>query len=341
MNATNLLPTLAVTAKGEIITSNLAEFSKAVMDRLKDFNDTLRTDEDFDRAASDVATLKGAEEALEAARAAILESAGDINATLTRIADLRGEIAAKRLAISRQIEAKKAEVRATMIDGALGMLYCDPPRRARFRADLEAAMKGKRSIELMRTALRDAMEAINQRIMENRRTLDDFERHRGRTMTADRPELELMLPDALGAELTRRKERADHEAEKRELEAAAKAARMAAEAAQAAAAATTQPAPEPVPPANLPPLARAQAMAANPRAPRMIDPEPPEAEPEPTAVEEWDAFRDVFFAALAPVKLARQRLRHQANIARGNALAAIISEAWLKANETGKESNND
>jgi len=329
MNDTPLLPTLAITAKGEIITSNLAEFSNAVRARLKDFNTALRTDEDFERAAGDVATLKGAEEALEAARFAILESAGDINATLASMDDLRGEIAAKRLAIARQIDAQKAKARAGMLADALAGIACAAHLRQRYTGRIEAAIKGKRSLGNISSALRAEVEEINGKIAACQSAIDAFEENNGRAMTADRDTLELMDPETLAGELTRRKERADHEAEKRKLEADARAA----EAAQAAAAATAHAAPETAPPANLPPLARAQAMAANPRAPIMIDPEPPEAEPEPTPEEEWRAFREVFFSALAPVKAARQRLRHQANIARGADLAEMVSAAWGKVND--------
>jgi len=320
---------------------------------LKDFNATLRSDEDFERASADVATLKGAEEALESARVAILESAGDINATLTSMADLRGEIASKRLAISRQIDAEKTKVRAGMLAGALAGIQCATHLRPRYTGKLEAAMKGKRSIENISSALRAEVETINSGIIECQAALDTFESRNGRAMTADRDTLELMDPGTLAGELARRKDRSDHEVEKRRLEAEANAARKAAAAMQAqrewheetnkkaeqaaqAAAVAQQPAPAAqTPPATQKtPLQQAQALAANPHAPRMIDPEPEPGKPAMDESAEWGAFRSVFFASLAPVKVARGQLTHPANIQRGDALAVLVSDAWRQVTWT-------
>ena len=69
---TNTMPLLVIEAEGKIITSNLDEFDAAARQWLADINRNLRTDEDFDLAASDVKKAKQVEDLLQAARDAVL-----------------------------------------------------------------------------------------------------------------------------------------------------------------------------------------------------------------------------------------------------------------------------
>ena len=322
---TETLPVIVIEAKGEIITSNLPAFAEAVRARLAEISDLLRTDEDFDQAAGIVKAIKAGEESLAAAKEKALQDAEQLYATFSLIDELKGKMAEKRLALSKQIDRRKEQIRGEIITGALTQIDCAPHKRSLYRGDLEASLKGLKTIDSMREKIRIQLSVINDRISRAKRMIDQFTAEHGTAMVMDRDNLEVSDPVGLEVELRRRVESAQAEAERKRIrEENDRLRREAAEKAAAEAEAKRQE--QAAQAVATPEVARTTAAA--PKAPVMIEPQAPANPPSMSEGEEWEDFRGKFLGALAPVKAARMELVHPVNIARAERLANLVSQAW-------------
>jgi hypothetical protein len=147
--------TLTIEAKGEIVRSNFPAFADMVRARLGEINRDLTTDEDFDQADADSKAIAGAEAALKTAKEKALADAEQLHALFAGIDGLSAELSKARLDLSRQITRRKEEAKAEIVSEFLSEYDIDPKdAHKHFRAGLEAAMKGKRTLESMRTACR-------------------------------------------------------------------------------------------------------------------------------------------------------------------------------------------
>ena len=223
MNTTPL--PLVIVAKGEIVESNFDAFAVAVRARLTEFNTNLRTDEDFEQAATDAKVIAAAESEFKAAKESALAQAEALNTLFSQIDDLTGELAKARLSMTKQIKDRREEIQAEIVKSALAKLRCDASMRSGYASTLAAALKGKRTLETMRDAVRGAMDAINDQILRSRELLDEFIAANGRELVMDYRTLETTDPAQVSAELRRRIEARDAEREKAKLREAAETAR--------------------------------------------------------------------------------------------------------------------
>lgn len=338
--------TLAIEARGEIISSNFPAFAEMVRSRLTEINRDLKTDEDFDQADADSKAIASAEASLKAAKEKALSDAEQLNELFSQIDALTGDLSAARLDLTKQIAKRKEEVKTELVEEYLATFDIDPrDARRQFLTGLQTAIKGKRTLDSMRTALRVYALTSQAVIVKCRETLDRFEMAHGKDLVMDRRELELKKPEEVEAELRRRfeaKRAADEAAILRKRAADAQAA---ADKAKRELAEASKP---PLPPSNPPPAA-AQAPAPLPTPPKIGSipvgrqapaPEPvaesnvvPFADAEtrlPAA--EWDAFKTAVFTSFGPLKAAKESLRDPGNIARAATFAAGVNAAWNAAN---------
>lgn len=313
MNHTFELIPLTIETRGEVIASNVDEFRELVRGALANINRELKTDEEFGQAELDVKALKGAEDAVKAAKEKALADAEQLNALFRALDETGEEIRAPRLELEKLIAKRKEEVKNELVTEALAKLECAPRLRASaYGRSLQEAIKGKRTLDSMRKALEVTVTTHNALIGQARVAIDTFTWEHGKELVLDSEDLEVKGLDAVNAELRRRLEAVKAEEERKRL--AAEAEKAKAEAAQIKRDAAE---------ASKPPLPPVASPAAAPRpAPSAV--EPPAAD----AGTEWEAFKAKVIAAFTPVKEARAALQHPANQAKAQAFAEAVGQAW-------------
>lgn len=325
-HAFEIIP-LTVEARGEIITNNLPEFRELVRAALGNINRDLRSDEDFGQAEKDVKALKNAEDAVrEAALKAFDDQLKELVDGLNETAE---EIRVPRLELEKLIAKRKEEVKSELVEEFLGTFDIDPKdARKHFLGGLQNAIKGKRTLESMRTALRVYATTQQAIITKNRGAIDTFEKGHGVEMTMDRRELELKSAEFVEGELRRRFEAKKAAEERKRLEAEAANAKAEAQAAIREAEAAKQPAkPAPLPaPPKIGSIPVGVQKPEDPPAGNVVEfPQSEDAE--------WAAFKTAVFTSFGPLKAARELLKHHGNIARAAKFAHGVNAAWQAANE--------
>jgi len=316
MNHTFELIPLTIETRGEVIASNVDEFRDLVRGALANINRELKTDEEFGQAELDVKALKGAEDAVKAAKEKALADAEQLNALFRALDETGEEIRAPRLELEKLIAKRKEEVKNELITDALGRLDCALRLRAgTFGRSLQEAIKGKRTLDSMRKALEVTVTTHNAMIGQARVAIDTFAWEHGKELVLDAEDLEVKGPDAVNAELRRRLDALKAEEERKRL--AAEAEKAKAEVAQIKrdAAEASKP---PLPPAPAPVEPRTQQPANS------VSPKPLEIE----VGAEWEAFKAKVIAAFAPVKEARAALQCPENQAKAQAFAEAVGQAW-------------
>ena len=311
MNHTFELIPLTVQTRGEVISSNVEEFRDLVRGALSRINLDLRSDEEFGQAELDVRALRGAEDAVKAAKEKALADAQQLQALFLTLDETAEEIRSPRLELEKLIAKRKEEVKNEIFTEALGRLDCAPRLRAgTFGNGLKEALKGKRTLDTMRKALDVLVITHNAMIAKSRSALESFVAEHGPELVMDREELEVRTPDAVDAELRRRLDlKIAQDTGKR----------LAAEAEQAK-----------VEVAN---MKREAAEAAKPPLPPIGVSATPRSASKPVTLElgvsaEWEAFKAKVIAAFAPVKEARAELQSPENIAKAAAFAEAVGWAW-------------
>jgi len=329
-NAFSIIP-LTVEARGEIITNNLPEFRELVREALSNINRDLQTDEQFGQAEIDCKALKAAEETV---RAAALQAFDDkLKELVDGLNDTAEEIRAPRLELEKLIAKRKDEVKDELIQEAAETFHAmgiDPGLvRKHYLPGLQTQIKGKRTLDSMRTALRIYASSQQVLIAKCREILDTFERGHGTDMTMDRRTLELEKPEGLEAELRRRFEAKRAAEEKRLLEAEAAKARAETAKAQAELAKATAPAPvDKMNPHNLPAPPKIGSIPVG----NTANVVPFQAEVAQQVIiseaDEWRQMTATVIAAFALIKEHRERLTHDSNKQRVAAFGAMVNDSW-------------
>ena len=313
MNHTFQLIPLSIETRGEVIASNVEEFRELVRGALANINRDLTTDEHFGQAELDVKALKGAEDAVKAAKEKALADAEQLNALFRALDDTAEDIRAPRLELEKLIAKRKDEVKNELITEALGRLDCALRLRAgTFGRSLTEAIKGKRTLDSMRKALDVMVTTHNAMIGKCRIAIDTFTWEHGKELVMDAEDLEVRGLDNVQAELRRRLELTRAEEERKRLAAETEKAKAEVEQMKRDAAEASKP--------PLPPIGTAIPRTA-----------PTPAKQAPTEMEvaaEWSAFKTKVVAALGPVKEARAGLQCPENVAKAQAFADAVSQAW-------------
>ena len=313
--AFSIIP-LTIEARGEIIANNLPEFRELVREALGNINRDLTTDEEFGQAEIDVKALKEAEEAVRAA--AIKAFDDQLKALVDGLNETAEEIRAPRLELEKLIAKRKDEVKAEIVEEALATFDIDPKdARKAYLTGLQAAIKGKRTLDSMRQACRIYATSQQAKIGQARQLITRFEDTHGGEMTMDRRDLELWEPDRLEIELRRRFEARKAMREKQRLEEEAAAARAAESKAKDESARLMR---GMLPPSDLPTPPKIGAIPTG---------------PSPAA--EWEAWLSACKTTFGALKAAREALKHEANIERANAFRNAINHAWCDMTRTGED----
>jgi hypothetical protein len=327
MNNTFSIIPLSIEARGEVISSNIDEFRDLVREALGMINLDLQTDEQFGQAELDAKALKEAEGAVKSAKDKALADAESLHALFVAMDEASEEIRKARLDLETQIKKRKEEIKTEIVEEYLAAFDIDPrDARKHFLTSLQNAIKGKRTVESMRTACRVYQTTQQAMIIQSRASVERFVGKFGPELVMDRRELELKNVEAVEAELVRRIEAKKAADEAAKLKAEADAAKADAAKAQAALAEANKPPAAPVtaPPSNVeqgPWKQEGTSVAV--------------AEPV-TSTElhnqdinaEWKEFKSACLAAFVPLKAAKAKLKHSKNSAKAQVFANAINAAW-------------
>lgn len=215
--ATKKPTTLAISLKGEIVSSNFAEFKAELKKHIASLVYTLKTDADFTTAEANVKQLKETEEALEEAKKKALEQAQEVQELFAQIDDINGDSRTARLKLESQIRARKAARRKEIVIDAVAQVTAIKKGAVILR--IEAAIKGKRNFDTMAEAAEAEATLMQDGITAARAIIEAHKADHGSTLLPDPETLEWMDAEALSLELNRRLERQQSEKEKADLKA--------------------------------------------------------------------------------------------------------------------------
>lgn len=321
---------LAIAIEGKIIKSNFADFKSTAIEQIEAINYDLKTDDEFGQAKLDVKQLHGFEKKLAASEDDILKQMDDINTLITGCRELKELSRDKRLLLNKTIKDQTAKVRKEIEDDAVASI--EVGSRESYRTKIAGAMKGKRTLESLQKAATGEAYAINLHNSKASRIIDDYKKAHGDSIAPDTANLLCMDIDALTEQLERRAELAKAEIERKALE------QKLAEAEQAKEEQTPidppkvdsipvgNPAPAPEPTVEtligecLHDLyGTAPAPASEPTV------ETPQDE---SQLEEINRFINTAISCFAPLKQARENLKHPANIQTAGEFAKSLGSAW-------------
>lgn len=164
--APDALPALRIELTGLVTASNLNEFRDHAIDVFRGINTDLQTDEDFADAEKTVKWCGDIEDRLKAAKDHALSQTQSIDELFRAIDSISAEARSKRLELDKLVKARKESLRTEIvfagrdavqahyvtINATLGEHALGVPMS--IGTDLNAAIKGKRTI----TSIRDAVD---------------------------------------------------------------------------------------------------------------------------------------------------------------------------------------
>ncbi len=209
------LPALLIQVTGAVTASNLPEYKAHALEVFRGINRTLSTDQDFATAESTVKWCADVESRLAAAKEHALSQTATIDELFRTIDDISAEARRTRLELDKLVKARKEEIRGEIVAGGIAALrkHIDELNAAmpvnympQVPADFAGAIKGKRTVDSLRSAVNDelarakiAASEIANRIHANVKTLQA-----SGLVVHDAAALVLKAPDDLAAIIANR-----------------------------------------------------------------------------------------------------------------------------------------
>ena len=264
------LPALAVEITGRVVASNLVQWKGIVVSRIEAINTDLQTDQDFADAEATVKFLDEGEKKIDLVKAQAQANAADIDTLFRAMDEIRETMRSKRLALDKLVKARKESIKVEIVQvgqKALAEHVAALNKRLAtaqlpiITADFGAAIKGKRSLDSMRSAVSDLVaakkieaSAIADKIAENIIILATYSDHaflfndRASLLLKDADDLQAVIANRIAAHKAQEEARLAVERERIRAEEEARARRAleekaAAEARQAREAEAAKPAP--------------------------------------------------------------------------------------------------
>jgi hypothetical protein len=291
-----------------------------VRSHLATYKVALITEEDFEQAAKDVATLEKAINSLKDVKEASLKDAKPLHALYQQLDGLTEELSSVKGILKNQRDKYNELKKNDIIEDFLGQFEeagVDPrDARLKFRGGLQEAIKGKRNSDSRRLACRQYVEPLLSAIRVNREKLDKFVAKFGEDLVMDRRSLELMTEESLRAEMDRRIVAKENAMRLAAIKAEADAAK--AEAAKAKEALTES--------AKLPSPSKPAA--------RIIEDDAPwsalhTAKPKPTGrVSTWNRLKGVCLSAFSTMKAAKKEVEDPEILEAFDEFAMAVNAAW-------------
>lgn len=160
------LPALLIQVTGAVTASNLPEYKAHALEVFKGINRTLTTDQDFATAESTVKWCADVESRLAAAKEHALSQTATIDELFRTIDDISAEARRTRLELDKLVKARKEEIRGEIVAGGVAALRehiatlnarLGKPYMPQVPADFAGAIKGKRTVDSLRSAVNDEL----------------------------------------------------------------------------------------------------------------------------------------------------------------------------------------
>lgn len=161
-SAPDSLPALRIEVTGMVTASNLDAFKAHALDVFQGINTDLQTDQHFADADTTVKWCSEVEDRLAAAKQHALSQTESIDALFRAIDEISAAARAKRLELSKLVEARKKSIREDIVIEAakalqthvdeLNASFGSKARLPRIAADFAGAIKGKKTIASLRDA---------------------------------------------------------------------------------------------------------------------------------------------------------------------------------------------
>lgn len=185
------LPAVSVRVDGQLaIVSNLPAFGTALRNFIDRIPAKPSTDQEFADTEAACKALKQTEDALEAAESNALAQLADVDTMRRFVADYRALARTTRLQREKLVAQRKEEIRGEIVAGGIAALRehisglnarLGKPYMPTVPADFQGAIKGKRTVDSLRSAVNDelarakiAANEIADRIQLNLNTLREL-----------------------------------------------------------------------------------------------------------------------------------------------------------------------
>jgi len=180
------LPALHIAVEGAVTTSNLPAFKEQALAMIASVKTDLKTDKDFADAAELVKAFKAGEDELESAKKRALSQTASIEELFRTVDDVKEKMRSKRLELNRRVTDEKEQRKTELLINAkeqLQSFICDIDVKQclpGYDADFAGAIKGKKKIDAMQSALDDRLAqakidigAIADQVRDNLKQLDE------------------------------------------------------------------------------------------------------------------------------------------------------------------------
>ncbi|RAS62656.1 putative phage-type endonuclease [Vibrio diazotrophicus] len=158
------LPAISYKMNGLAINSNLDEYKSKALELVEQSKKKLETDQDFANAESMVKVFKSAEDKLGLMSQQVLGEVESIDKFVKDLGFIGENIRQARLALDKQVKSRKEEIKTELVmmaKGEIQGLIADACQKFNvtfnITADFAGAIKGKRNIESMRSAISEEL----------------------------------------------------------------------------------------------------------------------------------------------------------------------------------------
>ena len=308
---------LAIAVEGKIINSNFEIFREMAESMIDNISFDLKTDEDFEQADNDAKRLKKFEESLVQGKKDFLKQMDEVNSLLEGVSKLGDLSRSTRLELEKKIKEKKLSVREDIVRDALKAIRA---QSREFTEAIQESMKGKSSLVKIQEAVTAVVNQINARIESNQLLFASAQEEHGDAVAYGESSFITLTVESAKIEIERRVER--HKAALKEAELKKENERLRKEEEERQKAAE----PAPVPQSE-------SAKEVNFKAGATYQPVPTPipihtAVIELTQEQEAQEFFNIIIGAFAPVKRARESLKHEKNITAAQNFADKLGAAW-------------
>jgi hypothetical protein len=170
----NTLPELTIKIQGVITTNNLPQFKDAANTFIGAISTDLQTDDDFAQAENNVKLLADTEKKIEDAKQEALNQTVDIKQLLETLDEIKSAMRDKRLVLDKAVKTQKETIKAGLIESAKSELKTyvaaveaeaiKPIKLLPINPDFNSAIKSKKTLDSMKKALADMLEAVKLEI---------------------------------------------------------------------------------------------------------------------------------------------------------------------------------
>lgn len=158
------LPAVTYKMNGLAIVSNLDEYKVKALELVEQSKKKLETDQDFANAESMVKVFKSAEDKLGLMSQQVLGEVESIDTFVKDLGFISENIRQARIALDKQVKSRKEEIKTELVMKAkteIQALVADMSQKYNVgfnvKHDFAAAIKGKRNIESMQSAINDEL----------------------------------------------------------------------------------------------------------------------------------------------------------------------------------------